>query len=366
VVSERHTVLSHRVRKHTVVAVKALPLRDPYILTSCLQKALRRGDGEAAGSAALSLLRLDSRRLWRRIAILTFEDFGLADLDLTRNNIAAASNKRWRETVGGDENVLSYLIGEMAACPRDRRVDNLYMLAVQLTRTPAGRSAFLASKASGPVADVVQRAVGLVSRCEHQIPNRSIRAVLAGPSNKALLQMRQSGWLTDDLLDTCMRGRRTSACVLPLLFPLVKVATEAVGVASHVVPSNVPEVRLIHGVPGYAIDGFTRFGKQALAELATANKAVRRVVSRLRESSRQKGLTYLLFEAEGGICTRELSDPFTSELKRHALGCWTGLPHGDVPEAIAVMRSAIPELNYIRQALTAQFLEFTQGGGPYS
>src|ERR1700754_2051601 len=58
-------------------------LDDVHLASSCLQKALRRSDAVHAHLAAHSLLAMDPKRLWRRLVVIVFEDFGLTDLSLT-------------------------------------------------------------------------------------------------------------------------------------------------------------------------------------------------------------------------------------------------------------------------------------------
>lgn len=340
-------------QQHRPRSTKPLELRDPFILTSCLQKALRRGDAQVAMPAARALLGLDSARLWRRLVIVAFEDFGLSDLDLTSSVVAAAADRRWRARVGGDDHVMPYLIECMVARSRDRRVDNLYMLAVRHVRHPASRQDFLAQRPSGTATNLVLLAERIVAGCEQEVPRRALRTVIAAQCDRALQEMADGGLLDEGLHTTCAQARRTSMCLLPVVFPIIKAATEEVGGAPMVLPRETPEVRLIGEVPSYALDGFTRVGQWALARLARSDRAVGGVVDGLRGNRRSDALTYLLFEAEGGICTTELSDPLYDELKRLALGCWTGLPRAAVPDAIEIMRDAVPRLNDIRQDLWA-------------
>ncbi len=143
-------------------------------------------------------------------------------------------------------------------------------------------------------------------------------------------------------------------CLLPVLLPLVKRATESVGEQPVIVSRDAPEVRQIGEVPSYALCGFTRLGQEALAQLAQSDRNVARVVRNLRGRARSDALTYLSFEAEGGVCTQEVSDPLYEELKNLALGCWTGLPRRAVSDAIGIMRDAVPVLNELRAGLMAR------------
>lgn len=340
--------LSVELQQHQPSATKHLGLNDPYILISCLQKALRRGESCVAIAAGRSLLATDPARLWRRLVICAFEDLGLTDLDLTARVVAAASDKRWRASVGGDDHVMSYLIELLAAQPRDRRTDSLYMLAVRHVLHPPSRSDFLAQKPSEALTDLALRAGRIVVECEQAVPYRAIRAVRAYQCDQALHRMTAEGIMDEYLRTICAQGRRTSMCLLPVLLPLARRATETVGCQSVIVSGEVPEVRQIGEVPSYALCGFTRVGQEALAHLARSDGNVARVVRALRGKARSDALTYVLFEAEGGLCSLEMSDLLYDELKALALGCWTGLPRTAVPEAIEIMRAAIPALNNIR------------------
>ena len=145
-------------------------------------------------------------------------------------------------------------------------------------------------------------------------------------------------------------------CLLPVLLPLAKQTSHAVGEMRTITSQPVPPVCEIKGIPGYAFDGYTRLGKEALSILAKSNQGISRFVRHLQGQARSNALQYLLFEVEGGVCTTEISDLVRDELRRLAFGCWIGLPRDVLPEAVATMRDAIPQLNSIRE-----FLSFRQG-----
>ena len=243
----------------------------------------------------------------------------------------------------------SYLIEQLASRPRDRRVDLVYMLSVRQVLHPSSRSHFFAQRPSGAATDLLLKASRIpVAECEQSVPYRASRAVRANHCDQALQGMADAGFADDDLRTICIQGRRTSMCLLPVLLPLVKQATESVSEQPVIVSRDAPEVRQIGEVPSYALCGFTRVGQEALAQLARSDRNVARLVRNLRGRARSDALTYLSFEAEEGVCTEEVSDPLYEELKNLALGCWTGLPRDAVPDAIEIVRVAIPALNDIR------------------
>jgi len=110
-----------------------------------------------------------------------------------------------------------------------------------------------------------------------QIPQRCHRIATASVLNRsclylfrqgagALQNMADGGLLDEGLQIICAQARRTSMCLLPVLLPIIKAATEEVGEPPAVVPRETPEVRLIGEVPSYALDGFTRVGQWALGD----------------------------------------------------------------------------------------------------
>ena len=57
-----------------------LPI-DPWLASSLLQKAIRRGEADVAARAALTLFRLRRAAIWRRFMVIAFEDVGAASID---------------------------------------------------------------------------------------------------------------------------------------------------------------------------------------------------------------------------------------------------------------------------------------------
>src|SRR5215469_1424846 len=102
-------------------------LADVHLASSCLQKALRRGDRDFALGAAFALLRHDPERLWRRLSVGAVEDFGLANLELTARVVAAIASKPFRARVG-ERRILNHLIRQLCNSAKDRRLDDLYAL----------------------------------------------------------------------------------------------------------------------------------------------------------------------------------------------------------------------------------------------
>jgi hypothetical protein len=327
---------------------------DVFMASSVLQKALRRGDSRHAQSAAARLLKDDPARFWRRLVAIAFEDFGVTDLALTQEITAAAADKRWRMAVGGDQLVAWHLINKLLVRPRDRRVDECYMLSVSLSEHRDPEAATNGLGAFPPLVRLLNQTVAIVLRCEQKVAPGGHRALLAANCDRQLTGMASRCRSDAGLLAACRQARRTSRCLLPVLLPLLKGKTERLPRDPAVVSRPVPEMADIRGVPSYAIDGYTRPGRRALAALVGQDRQFRALLGRLKGSNRRlAALTNLLFAVEGGICTTELSDRLYDELKAHSIGCWSDLPQHEFHDGLAIMRDAIPSLNEIR----AQIME---------
>ena len=72
-----------------------LPI-DPWLASSLLQKAIRRGEADVAARAALTLFRLRRAAIWRRFMVIAFEDVGAASIDALVVAVRAAIDPGWR------------------------------------------------------------------------------------------------------------------------------------------------------------------------------------------------------------------------------------------------------------------------------
>src|ERR1700690_1619158 len=122
--------------ERTALEPLAVPLfPDVHLTSSCLQKALRRGDVSVAVTAARLLLHLEPERLWRRLCVCAFEVFGLVDLSLTARVVAVAQSRAFR-ALHGEERVLVHLVERLCALPKDRRLDDLYAIGLAVLLAP--------------------------------------------------------------------------------------------------------------------------------------------------------------------------------------------------------------------------------------
>ena len=168
--SEISDELSENISAFNEPEIPDVQIADRDILSSSLQKSLRRAHYPCALIAAKGLI-ADPQYFWRRLVTIAFEDFGLANLALTAMIVEAARNRIWRMRVGGEMRVAGYLIHRLTLIPSDRRIDDLYMLGVA-----ASTSAELfksIQNASGDIIDLVAQAMALSKTCERPVPMRA-------------------------------------------------------------------------------------------------------------------------------------------------------------------------------------------------
>src|SRR5687768_11925317 len=78
ILTSLHDELPDAIRSHIPVSARPLSI-SPWLAMSLLQKAVRRGQREQSLRAAATLLLTSPDRLWRRCAVIAFEDVGTAD-----------------------------------------------------------------------------------------------------------------------------------------------------------------------------------------------------------------------------------------------------------------------------------------------
>ena len=324
---------------------------DIHVASSCLQKALRRGELGFAHSAARLLLRDDPERLWRRLCVCAFEDFGLGDLSVTARVVAVAGNRGFR-LVQGEERVLGHLIQLLCSIPKDRRLDDLYGLGATVL-ADSGRLKLIEG-ASPDLAPLVHQASRLIASCERPVPRRSFRAVSSEASVRALARMAADGLVDAGLFELCAKGVRLSRCLLPLLAPPAIAATEAMGGLGPAIQVPLPAVPLIGGVPAYALDGFTRVGRTVLARLFVQEQRLQDLLADVPATKRLDVLHHLLFVAEGSLCSPLISDGLSDALKSEAMACAGGLTREAVMAGVALIGQLSPALHRLRERIISR------------
>ena len=337
--------LSQQISEFTCPEIQDVRFGFQDILSSSLQKSLRRADLSCALTATKGLIDHDPKLFWRRLVTIAFEDFGFSDLSLTAAIVAAARNRNWRRAAGGDFRVGAFLIERLVRTATDRQVDNLYMLAAAASKY--AEYAELVGSASSLVSGPIRAAMAFASTCERPVPGRSFKAVIPKACDQAIWSSEE---ITEELAGLCVDGRKLCQCLLPVLLPLLlRQARKAKG--PYILETRALGNHSLAGVLLAAVDGYTTIGRSILYAVLRENKALSQIVARASRVSPLRAAAALLFCVEGGCLHKQRSDPVGKELEELSLGCWSGLPRAVLPDALGCMREAMPLIDAHREAL---------------
>lgn len=323
-----------------------LPI-SPSLAMSMLQKAVRRGRADLALNAAATLLRDAPDRLWRRLGGIAFEDVGLGSMPTVGLTVAALTGKRFRAAIGGDWAVASVVVKALAEAPKSRATDDLYMALETLPALADTRRA-LAAETNPRL-----RLIALTT------PNLHCRALatlfLLGtdrPGGKLPVRRGEVA-LAFDLLDElgtapttlaiCREGNRKTGEALLALLALEN------GLRAGTTDDPLPPGVMIGGVPGWALDMFTREGKLALSRLAATQAGVAEFARAMLPPGQRVGfLGQVLFRVEGGLLTRRVGGDLSDRLHAQLMFETLGVDPEAAVQPLDLMRQDLPLLNRIR------------------
>lgn len=342
---------------------------DRWIVSSLLQKAIRRGEAPLAERAALSFLKAQSTGLFRRLMVIACEDVGAADPDAVVKTLLAAEFPQWRERSGGNARVAAYLARMLAEAPKDRSADYLICAA-----------------RSYPTLDSMREIVGSRPLSE--------RLALVEAGHLSLLECAVAAWYASGiewgaekrvglgdmpgLLDTFRRlgvasvlahacgyaAERTRQPIC-LMVPLLALAVN-VDAGRRVEEHPVPASFEVNGVPMWCLDQFTHTGKRAIQTFARENSAVRTCLEEyVPEYRHGSAACTAVFYAEGCLVSHRLNWSHSNALA--AVGIRndllaSGVPSEDMGALMAAVRDNLDHLNAIRARLFAASRRFAEGG----
>lgn len=241
---------------------------DPWMASSLLQKAIRRGETEFAQYAASVLHRYRGAAIWNRLMTIAVEDIGIADLDLVLEVTRFATDNALRSVVASDNELITDLTARLAETPKDRSADYLHSAAVWSVSTPQ-------LVETGEEKSLVCEAVRLLQQCT---ASRGARRVISEEAARQLLRngTYSPNMILEELLERLAQSgaHPFSLMLVPLQSALSKVATEP-----DVANEEVPKSQHIAGVPSYVFDKHTGVGKSAIARFARENPDMQRALS---------------------------------------------------------------------------------------
>lgn len=324
----------------------SLHLADPWLATSALQKATRRGHQTIALEATSFLLAGHGDRFWRRLVVIALEDIGIGDLDLVREVLLASTRKSWRAEQGGDWAVASRLVQRLCVTPKSRDACELLVAADLHPQWARQRTAFL-DLPPGELCDIVANPA-------RHLAERTLAAWLIAGTKKfpayslpeiagsfpTLLDVYRHIGVAENVLEVARLGSTRTDEGHPLTLPLVWLAASQGPVT--VQPAHLPEPVLIRGWPDYSYDMHTRLGRRALALFGDRGTPLRQMMQRhLPVGAHADLFGHLVFRVEGHVVDRRLDYPGAGAILRDAEVAhltYSGFPETLALEALEVAR----------------------------
>jgi hypothetical protein len=265
---------------------------DPGVVSSLLQKSIRRGESKIAQRAALTFLSLKGAAIWRRLMVIAFEDVGVGSTDAVTAVVAASSDAALRKACGGNERVAVFLAGVLAQAPKDRSADHLAG-----AKDHPDLRGFTETMAKSP-GDGTSSALRDGSL---DLPKRAIAAILTASrgngasSNRGATRVldvyRKLGVPGDLVVATeiaALRTRELITLMVPLIWLAVRKSKEA-----SVRDSEIPPLVMAGDFPLYALDEHTRFGREAIGRFARENHEVRACLERFVPANQMRRAAYV-------------------------------------------------------------------------
>lgn len=240
-----------------------------YVLSSLMQKAIRRGDSEIACRAGAQLLKIDPSQVWRRLRIAALEDIGMGSPETMALVVGIASLRDIRRTLGGNDCALHQALIAACRAPKDRTADHMASIA----RSPmcsAVRQKFATgtdSKLFTPVildkyAPVVERVAAATAFHRRIEP---LTSTLRRQSVAPLLETAKNAGAIAEAIMACAAYVGREREVLPLYVVLSALLFREHNSAHTTAPCPAHPPTLIDGIPEYAFDPLhTRVGRRAV------------------------------------------------------------------------------------------------------
>lgn len=341
---------------HKAPAVEAL-CTSPWVAMSAMQKAIRRGDVELAERAAVTLLKCDPSRLWRRLAGIVIEDIGLASVETIRLVMAATSGKAFRQQFGGDHRVASILVARMCAAPKCRAADDMLITISHHHELEALRGDLARKTVAEHLSRVKSRSALLgASLAALHASGTRWTGQIAGqtPDPMALFAAMKSAGVEREVVDLAEQGFRRTREALPVLLPLLSCARPFGELP--VADDNFPKVVIGRsGIPTFCFDAFSYEGKSALAHFLKRDTATGRWLhKRVPAKKHMSVLAGGLFRVEGGLVRQRIAWPAAATLRAMADAGYHGLKLTDPATLLDLIRADLPKLDEVRTLSSVQ------------
>ena len=307
--------LRSRIRNCVEPELKHVAISEKWILSSALQKSIRRGLGAQAASVAYCLHKLDPSYLRRRLPIIALEDIGLGDIGTCLDVIEICTARHfWQQNA---ERGIAYMVSQMAKATKSRAAcDALCWSSVDRDRKRlSARLQSLSTKELvdclvNPDRQFVERI--LCSRIlNEQVLSRRTELARDQPDQNWLEMVASELNLPEQLLKLSRYAKATAdmACTLPVVFHVA--GTSGIRIGEPFPRSS----ELWGGVPLGSLDQYTKLGRIAISELVDQSPDLQKFAAhKVRAPNPITAISLGLFQIESACLDQYLSSSGLDEI----------------------------------------------------
>jgi hypothetical protein len=330
---------------------------DQWLLSSAMQKSIRRGAVNTAMRAGYALWNIDRQRFWRRLHIVALEDTGVADTESLIQTLTATAQPYWRRK-WRDLRVGLYLTQLLCQSVKTRMADSLFVQAERSPAYAALRGELINAPADDLADRVMDEAAPLVERAiamwflagTKKYPSDHLPVRVGDPDYASSVLSRLT--VPADMTHACIGVMSRTSWPLSLMAPLIWQYVEGQRTQATIRKTEIVPVPEVEGIPLYAMDIFTRSGQASFRHWQKEVPALKYF------SVRQIGIA--MFYEESHLTDKTLTTPAMDDFMD--AGQWvdaesTGLC---LPEYFALrdlVREHKPPLQDIRARLLRRTLE---------
>jgi len=350
--------LAREIDSYSSPTIKPI-VADPWVISSLLQKSIRRGETDIAKRSAVTFLKLKGSAIWRRLMVVAFEDIGIGSVEALIMTVAASSDSNWRKSHGGDLRLAVHLATVLAAAGKDRSADYLCEAKDHPALPGFAHRVGEASVARG-LSHVRDQALGL--------PQRAVAALfvlgLGGRSeisrgtsglNSLLAAFSELGAPEELVGATAIAAARTQEPITAMV-PLIWLAARTS--KKRICDCSIPAMVKAGDVPLYALDKHTRLGREAIWRFAQENTPVREYLARFVPENRWRSSAHMAaFYVDAAPVARRLVWDQSEILEAFGIErdlLFAGIPVEGIQPLLEVMRANLDHLNTLRRDVLAR------------
>lgn len=323
-------------------------IQDKWILSSAVQKLIRRGCTEQACETALRLETISPGYLRRRLPVIGYEDIGVADSESVLAVVRLCSTKSaWTDAAA----TIKAAVTALAGAAKSRTACEAACLCTVDPGVLAAREACGALSGSQLLATATERQVPWERRAA-ALEVLGLRLGQLRQESRARLDQVADAFQMPGAARALWRDRTRDLAPMAVMIPL---AFEALAEPTQSVDSRglCGSDRLVRGTPLFALDMYSRAGRCALSAYARSSPEIRRFRSSCRDPANLgKAVAMAVFHLDSCRLVRHLVTDASERLRERIETlelARLGVAADERPQLYAAITGEVELLNAARE-----------------